>query len=209
MHTFIVRVLLHHCLFAVLVRSAPLSSLSDLPPTFREEAEQAKTLVEKILTDIPAVHSATVDTEGLTLDPSTQTENLQMMVASLGIPASPVLKPLSERFTLDQCVNRMSAGSQMYQELLGVLSHRLSGLSDLQEDLRNLVTHINKMKEVAQLSSGGEEDQNYSLDLAAQGSYNLQVAVHLTLTQLRSFCQDLKRSLRAISSHRMRASGAR
>lgn len=38
--------------------------------------------------------------QGLTLDPSTQTTNLQMMVASLGIPAAPVLKPPSERFTL-------------------------------------------------------------------------------------------------------------
>lgn len=201
-------ILLYHYLFAVLVQSAPLSSLSDLPPSFREAAERAKALVEKILRDIPAVHSATVDTEGLFLDPSTQTANLQMMVTSLGIPDSPVLKPLSEHFTLDMCVNRMLAGSQMYQGLLGVLSHRLSGLSDLQADLRDLVTYINKMKEAAQLGSSGEEDQNHSLGLALNGSYDLQVAVHLTLRQLRSFCHDLIRSLRAVTSHRTRASGA-
>ncbi|XP_034567703.1 granulocyte colony-stimulating factor-like [Notolabrus celidotus] len=205
MNTFIiVVVLLQQYLFADLVRSAPLGSLSDLPPSFREAAERAKTLAEKILNDIPAVYSTTVHTEGLTLDPSTQTANLQMMVTSLGIPAAPVLKPLSERFTLDTCVSRMSAGSRLYQGLLGVLSRRQSGLSDLHADLRDLLTHINKMKEVAQLSSG-EEDPNHSLDLTLHGSYDFQVAVHLTLTQLRSFCHDLMRSLRAVTSHRIRA----
>lgn len=38
--------------------------------------------------------------QGLTLDSAAQTTNLQMMVTSLGIPAAPVLKPPSERFTL-------------------------------------------------------------------------------------------------------------
>ncbi|XP_044037135.1 granulocyte colony-stimulating factor-like [Siniperca chuatsi] len=209
MNTLTVVALLHYFLFAVLVQSAPVSSPSDQPAAFREAAERAKTLVEKILRDIPAVHTATINTEGLTLDPSTQTTNLQMMVTSLGIPAAPVLKPLSERFTLDTCVSRMSAGSRLYQGLLGVLSDRLSGLSDLRADLRDLLTHINKMKEVAQL--GGAVDQNHSLDLASRlhGNYDVQVAAHLTLTQLRSFCHDLIRSLRAIATHRPRAEGTR
>ncbi|CAJ1075505.1 granulocyte colony-stimulating factor-like [Xyrichtys novacula] len=197
-------VLLHHLLFAVLVQSAPLSSSSDLPPSFREAAERVKTLVEKIMNDIPAVHSNTVDTEGLTLDPSTQT-NLQRMVTSLGIPAAPVIKPPSERFSLDMCVSRMLLGSQLFHGLLGVLSPRLNGLSGLQHDLEDLQTHINKMKDVAQLSSNGEEDQNYNLDLSRNGRYDVQVAVHLTLTQLRSFCHDMIRTLRAITSQRLKA----
>ncbi len=45
----------------------------------------------------------------------------------------------------DTSVRRMSAGSQMYQGLLGVLSEKLSGLSDLRADLRDLLTHINKV----------------------------------------------------------------
>ncbi|XP_023263453.1 uncharacterized protein LOC111656104 [Seriola lalandi dorsalis] len=193
--------LLHCFLFAVLVRSAPAPL-----PAFRETAERAKTLVEKILRDLPDVHAATINTEGLTLDPSTQTANLQMMVTSLGIPAGPVIKPLSERFTLDMCVSRMLAGGRLYQGLLGILSERLSGLTDVRADLRDLLTHLRKMKEAAQLADDGL-DQNPSLDLSTRlhGNYEVQVAVHLTLTQLRSFCHDLIRSLRAIA----RASGTR
>uniref|UniRef100_UPI0037E7BF55 colony stimulating factor 3 (granulocyte) b n=1 Tax=Semicossyphus pulcher TaxID=241346 RepID=UPI0037E7BF55 len=209
MNTLIVVAVLHHFLFAVLVQSAPVSLPSNSLPAFREAAERAKTLVEKVLEDIPAVHSTVVNTEGLTLDPSTQTANLQMMVTSLGIPAAPVLKPLSERFTLDICVSRMLAGSQLYQGLLGVLSVRLSGLSDLQADLRDLQTHIKKMKEVAQLSSSAEEDKDPSPDLASRGDYDVQVAAHLTLTQLRYFCHDLIRSLRAVASYRPQAAGSR
>ncbi|XP_070780019.1 colony stimulating factor 3 (granulocyte) b [Enoplosus armatus] len=210
MNSLIVVALLHYFLFAVLVQSAPVSLPFGPLPAFREAAERAKTLVEKILRDIPAVHTATVNTEGLTLDPSTQTTNLQMMVTSLGIPASPVLKPLSEHFTLDICVSRMSAGSQLYQGLLGVLSEKLSGLSDLQADLRDLLTHINKMKEVARLG-GGVVDQNHSPDLASRlhGNYKVQVAAHLTLTQLRSFCHDLIRSLRAVATYRPQTAGTR
>lgn len=66
------------------------------------------------------------------------------------------------------------------------------------------------MKEVAQLSGGGV-DQNPSLDQAfnPQDNYDVQVALHLTLTQLRSFCHDLIRSLRAVATYRPRAAGAR
>lgn len=53
--------LLHYFLFAV--QSAPVSSPSDPPPAFREAAERAKALVEKILRDIPAVHAAAVNAE--------------------------------------------------------------------------------------------------------------------------------------------------
>ncbi|XP_049924879.1 granulocyte colony-stimulating factor-like [Epinephelus moara] len=193
-----VAALLHCFLLADLIQSAPVSS----PLT--EAAERAKTLVEKILRDIPTVHAATVTTQGLTLDSAAQTTNLQVMVTSLGIPAAPVLKPPSERFTLDNCVSRMAAGSRLYQGLLGVLSDRLSGLSDLRADLRDLLTRINKMKEAAQLSGGSAADQ--SLDLASRlhGNYEVQVATHLTLTQLRSFCHDLIRSLRAVSTYKLR-----
>ncbi|XP_035472426.2 granulocyte colony-stimulating factor [Scophthalmus maximus] len=200
--------LLHCFLFVVLVQSAPISPASDSPPAFREAAERVKMLVEKILRDLPAAHATVINTEGLTLDPSTQTTNLQMMVTSLGIPNIPVLKPLSERFTLDMCVSRMSAGGRLYQGLLGVLSERLSGLTDLQADVRDLLTHIRKMKEATQIGADSS-DEIQSLDLASRlhGNYEVQVAVHVTLTQLRSFCHDLIRSLRAVAAYRLRAAG--
>lgn len=54
-------------------------------------------------------------------------------------------KIITCRLLQDVCVSRMSAGSRLYQGLLGVLSDRLSGLSDLQADLRDLLTHIDKV----------------------------------------------------------------
>ncbi|XP_034396018.1 uncharacterized protein LOC117735481 isoform X3 [Cyclopterus lumpus] len=206
-----VAALLHCFLLADLIQSAPTISPANWPAdssaALRAAAERVKTLVEKILRDVPAAHAATVTIEGLTLD-SAHTTNLQMMVTSLGIPAAPVLKPPSERFTLDVCMSRMSAGSRLYQRLLGDLSDRLSGLSDLQADLRDLQTHIRKMEEAAHLDVA---DQNQSLDLASRlhSNYELQVAAHLTLTQLRSFSHDLIRSLRAVATYRPQPAGAR
>ncbi|XP_034396015.1 uncharacterized protein LOC117735481 isoform X1 [Cyclopterus lumpus] len=209
--SFHVAALLHCFLLADLIQSAPTISPANWPAdssaALRAAAERVKTLVEKILRDVPAAHAATVTIEGLTLD-SAHTTNLQMMVTSLGIPAAPVLKPPSERFTLDVCMSRMSAGSRLYQRLLGDLSDRLSGLSDLQADLRDLQTHIRKMEEAAHLDVA---DQNQSLDLASRlhSNYELQVAAHLTLTQLRSFSHDLIRSLRAVATYRPQPAGAR
>lgn len=55
--------LLHCFLIPLLVHSAPAGLLSDLPPAFRDASDRAKVLVEKILKDIPGVHSSTVHTE--------------------------------------------------------------------------------------------------------------------------------------------------
>uniref|UniRef100_A0A3Q3IB71 Granulocyte colony-stimulating factor n=1 Tax=Monopterus albus TaxID=43700 RepID=A0A3Q3IB71_MONAL len=202
MNTFFA--LLHYFLFAVLVQSASISSPTNLSLMFREAVEQTKMLVEKILKDLPTVHAAAVTIEGLTLNPPSQTINLEMMAMSLGIPAAPVIKPLSERFTLDICVSRMLAGTRLYQGLLGVLSDKVDGLDDLKVDLRDLLLRISKMKEAAQLEGGDSLDQNSRLDLASRlpGNYEVQVAVHLTVSQLRSFCHDLIRSLRTIATYR-------
>lgn len=42
-------------------------------------------------------------------------------------------------------MSRMLVGSRLHQVLLGVLSEKLSALSDLQADLRDLQTHISKV----------------------------------------------------------------
>lgn len=122
-------------------------------------------------------------------------------------------------------MSRMLAGGQLYQGLLGVLSERVGGLTELSADIRDLLTHVRKVTPTPVVTShlscavigsshlcvfqmkeaGGlvddDPDQNPSLDLGRRlhGNYEVQVAVHLTLTQLRSFCHDLIRSLRAIA----------
>ncbi|KAG7233405.1 hypothetical protein INR49_007057 [Caranx melampygus] len=117
------------------------------------------------------------------------------MVTSLGIPAPPVIKQLSEHFTLSYV-----GGWPVVPGLLGVLSEQVGGLTELSADIRDLLIHVRKMKEVGRLIDDNP-DQNPSLDLGRRlhGNYEVQVAVHLTLTQLRSFCHDLIRSLRAIA----------
>lgn len=66
------------------------------------------------------------------------------------------------------------------------------------------------MKEVGRLSGANGSDQNSALDLVSRlpGSYEVQVAAHLTLSQLRSFCHDVIRSLRNIATYRPQATGA-
>ncbi|XP_026210745.1 granulocyte colony-stimulating factor-like [Anabas testudineus] len=203
MDTKTVVALLRCFLLTTLVQSAPTP-----PLTFKEAIEQTKMVVEKILTGLPAVHAATINIQGWTLDSPT---NLQTMEDSLRIPNPPVIKPLSEGFTLETCVGHMLAGIQLYQGLVGVLSDKLSGLSDLKADLRDLLLRINKMEEVGQLSGTSGSDQNSASDLASRlpGNYEVQVAVHLTLSRLQSFCHDMMRSLRNIATYRTQPSGGR
>lgn len=111
--------------FLLAVQSAPVGS-ADPTVDLTDVTERAKTLVQKILTDIPVAHAIAVSAgvskvsgwlpqvlsdwllvvkagpcspQGLTLE-SSQPTNLQVMLASLGLPTPPLLKPPSEHFTL-------------------------------------------------------------------------------------------------------------
>lgn len=64
------------------------------------------------------------------------------------VSTDPLCRPLQ-----DICVSRMSAGSRLYHGLLEVLSDKLSGLSDLQADLRDLLMHINKVTNTPDVTS--------------------------------------------------------
>uniref|UniRef100_A0A3B5MKP6 Uncharacterized protein n=1 Tax=Xiphophorus couchianus TaxID=32473 RepID=A0A3B5MKP6_9TELE len=198
--------MLQYFLFASLVRSAPAGLPSNLPPEFRETALKAMMLGEKILKDISAAHAAAVKVKtDFSLDSSTS--NLQSMAVMMEIPLSPVIQAVSPEFPLT-LVSHMLAGVQMYQNLLEVLSSKVSGLDDLRADLRDLLNHINKLKEVAQLTVE-VSDQNPSTNLAShlQNSHNVPVAFRLTFTRLRSFCHDLNRTFKHLS--KLLAAGAR
>uniref|UniRef100_A0A668RVV8 Uncharacterized protein n=1 Tax=Oreochromis aureus TaxID=47969 RepID=A0A668RVV8_OREAU len=202
MNAFTVVALLHCFLLAALVQSAPVSLPSNPSQTFKEAVERVMRLVEKIRKDVRSVHDAYCPPQGLTLDPSSQTGQLEMMRITLGIPDTPVLKELSEQFT-DMCVSRMLAGGRLYQGLLVDLSGRLGGLEALSAELRDLVTHINQMKDTAQLSSDSSDQSSLDLTLNLHGNYDVQVAAHLTLCQLLEFCHDLIRSLRNMAETQM------
>uniref|UniRef100_A0A3Q3C8E4 Uncharacterized LOC102308930 n=1 Tax=Haplochromis burtoni TaxID=8153 RepID=A0A3Q3C8E4_HAPBU len=198
---FPVVALLHCCLLAALVQSAPVSSPSNPSQTFKEAVERVMRLVEKIRKDVRSVHGSIINIDGFTLDPSSQTGELEMKRINLGIPDPPVLKELSEQFTADMCVSRMLAGGRLYQGLLVDLSRRLGGLEALSAELRDLVTHINQ--EVLGFIQVVWSLLSLDLTLNLHGNYDVQVAAHLTLCQLLEFCHDLIRSLRNMAETQM------
>lgn len=61
------------------------------------------------------------------------------------------------------------------------------------------------MKETLGLDVDASEAPTVDVASRLQGQYEAQMAAHLTLIQLRSFCHDLSRSLRAINSYRSSA----
>ncbi|XP_037113402.1 colony stimulating factor 3 (granulocyte) b [Syngnathus acus] len=199
MHAYAVFQLLCCFLFPRTIHTAPAIAPS---PGLQDALERAGMLADKISRDVP-----TTLAQASTLDLTSPIGDLQMLAATLNIPPVPVLKPLSPNFNVDMCLNRMAAGVRMFQGLLGALSERLGGLERLQADLRDLLAHIAKVREAA-WPGGDETNQDEHLDqwagLAAQlhGDYEVQAAVHLTLTQLRSFAHDIIRSLRAIAAQR-------
>ncbi|KAG9343810.1 hypothetical protein JZ751_013191 [Albula glossodonta] len=123
------------------------------------------------------------------------------MMTALGIPSAPTLMAISADFTIEMSLNRMSEGLQLYQDLLSTVRNRVSTpekLDDLLADIRDLLSQVLQMRELAQLEAGAQYGGS---GLAAQlaGEYEVKVATHLALTQLQSFSQDMFRSLRNIS----------
>uniref|UniRef100_A0A3Q4HMY5 Uncharacterized LOC102780934 n=1 Tax=Neolamprologus brichardi TaxID=32507 RepID=A0A3Q4HMY5_NEOBR len=177
---FPVVALLHCCLLAALVQSAPVSS----PSNPKEAVERVMRLVEKIRKDVRSVHGSIIN-----IDVRTR--------------ASISRRSRTTVCCHDMCVSRMLAGGRLYQGLLVDLSRRLGGLEALSAELRDLVTHINQMKDAAQLSSDSSDQSSLDLALNLHGNYDVQVAAHLTLCQLLEFCHDLIRSLRNMAETQM------
>ncbi|XP_036408789.1 granulocyte colony-stimulating factor-like [Megalops cyprinoides] len=205
MNTFNI-IFLHSTLY-LLASSAPLPEYSGElglfmeDPEFHRAMERSKSLVNKLLSEIPAVHKSCVSSEALTLDPSGDQKNLQYMVTSLGIPPAPVLRALSADFTMEMCLNRMSEGLHLYQNLLSVVHDRISTpekVTELLADIRDLLAQVQKMRELGQLESGVQYGGS-GLGARLTGDYEVQVATHVTLTHLRAFAQDLFRSLRNVA----------
>ncbi|KAG7492370.1 hypothetical protein MATL_G00013490 [Megalops atlanticus] len=167
-------------------------------PNFHRAVERSQSLVNKVLNDIPEAHKSCVRSKSLTLQPSSESKNLQYMESSLGIPRAPTLKGLSDEFRLEMCLDRMSEGLQMYQDLLGVLSDRVSTperLTELRADITDLLAQVVKMREMAHLETGVKYAGS-GLASRLTGDYEMQVATHLILVQLQDFTRDIFRSLR-------------
>ncbi|XP_042559115.1 colony stimulating factor 3 (granulocyte) a [Clupea harengus] len=164
--------------------------------------EEARSLVTKVLDAIPVVHGSCVTTQGLTLDPSGYSMNLEYMVTLLDIPSAPKLKALAADFTLEMCLYRMAEGLQMYSGLLNVVAGHLTSsqkISDLGADIKDLLSKVQRIQKLSHVSSQSAETDMSSLSSRLTGDYEVQLATHVILGHLRSFAQDVFRSLRNLA----------
>ncbi|KAJ7992140.1 hypothetical protein DPEC_G00275450 [Dallia pectoralis] len=191
------------CSLTSLVGSAPILDKS-ADPEFKGRIERARSLVDKILGHIPVVHRSWVSTEVRTTSP--------LQYQSLGlvrdIPNAPelgsVCKPIDQdnHSLLGVCLGRMTAGLQLYHGVLGVLAPKVTfadKATELQADLRDLLAQVNKMKQPVGQSASVAPYEGSALATGLQGAFEVEVASHLILLQIRDFTQDLKRSLRHIA----------
>ncbi|XP_034426689.1 colony stimulating factor 3 (granulocyte) a isoform X2 [Hippoglossus hippoglossus] len=181
---------------ATLARSAPLPAGSALVegPQFQELLQRSRSLAHKILLSVPDAHRSCIHTETLQLD-STENAKLEIMAANIGILPAPVLRAVSENFTLNTCLTRMSEGLQLHRALLSAVSERLQSknkVTELMADIRDLTIQINKMLQ----KEGAVQPSPTPVALRLHGEYEVQVAAHLTLVQLQSFGRDVTRCLR-------------
>ncbi|XP_067267745.1 colony stimulating factor 3 (granulocyte) b [Chanodichthys erythropterus] len=178
-----------HCCLA-LVYSAPLRD-----PKMTHAVESAMSLAQKILRDIPGAHEACVKTTGLTL--SSEAKDLEYLLNDIGIPAPPVLK--SEELTMEMSLSRIVEGLELHHKLLQEIGSVLSSTEELNlllADVTDLSAQLHEMQRLAQIPST-ESKKAFTLQL--NGDYQVRVAAHLSLKQLRSFTQDVFRSLRHIA----------
>ncbi|KAK2887363.1 hypothetical protein QQF64_013512 [Cirrhinus molitorella] len=183
----------HCCL--TLVDSAPLQKHE-----LTRAVETGMSLAKKILSDIPAVHEACVKTAGLTL--SSEAKHLEYLLSDIGIPAPPVLK--SEDLTMDVSLKLIVNGLDLYHELLQEIKELLTSTEELNlllADIRDLSAQVHEMQQLAQIPSTASQKAAFTaLSSRLNSDYQIQVAVHLSLQQLRSFTQDVFRSLRYIAA---------
>ncbi|XP_060746980.1 uncharacterized protein LOC132859978 [Tachysurus vachellii] len=172
---------------------------------FQDNAENAYSLVTKILIEIPAVHKSLIHTETLSLNES-DLSSLQILKNFLGLPEPSPLQPLSDKFTLDVSLGRIVEGLKLHKILLKVISElehfKVKKPNEILYDLRDAILHIHKMQHLIKAVNGPEKVSESQLqeDLAPklENEYMSQVATHLALIQLRQFTKDVSRSLHSM-----------
>lgn len=187
---------------ATFARSAPLPKNGALveDPQFQDIVEKSRSLTKKILQSIPDTHKSCIHTETLKLN-SSENGQFDTMASTIGIPAAPVLRVVSENSTLADSLTGMYEGLQLHQALLSAVSSSQLGNKDkvieLMADVRDLAIQINKMLKMAQ-AEAVEQPSPTPVALRLPGNYEVQVATHLTLVRLQAFGQDMIRCLRPL-----------
>lgn len=185
---------------AFTARSAPMPGSGGAlveDPQFQEILQRSRSLTQKILLSIPDTYKSCVHSETLKLN-SSEIAKLATMATNIGFPPAPVLKAVSENFSLETSLKVMHDGLQLHQGLLNSISPRLEKKDKvvaLMLDIRDLNTQIAKMQK---LTHAPAPPTSTPVELHLRGDFEVQVAVHLTLIQLQTFTQDLARCLRGL-----------
>ncbi|KAK2884929.1 colony stimulating factor 3 (granulocyte) a isoform X1 [Channa argus] len=187
------------CYMASLASGAPLPEEIALvgDPKFQDLVQKSRSITKKILDSIHDTHKSCISTQTLRLD-SPETSKLAVMASNIGISSAPVLKVVSEEFTLETSLTRMSEGLQLHRALLNFVSPHLPNIhkvTELVADIRDLTLKIDKMLKIAQ-TEAYVQPTPISVALRLPGEYEVQVAAHLMLVQLQTFGQDMIRCLR-------------
>ncbi|KAJ3607701.1 hypothetical protein NHX12_024752 [Muraenolepis orangiensis] len=174
-------------------------SLIDDDSTFYNTVDRSLSLTKKIVLSIPEAHRACITAE--TLDLNSEKGKFAVVAENIGIPVSPILHVLSENATMETSLVQMLNGLLLHQTLLSSVSSHLGPqdtVTELLADTRDLLTQISILLKLVQGDSA-KQPAAPQLDLRLQGDFDIQVATHITLRQLRDFGQDMERILRRVA----------
>ncbi|XP_018934033.1 uncharacterized protein LOC109061375 [Cyprinus carpio] len=186
-----------------IVASAPISDKLDI--LNKGTIEQAHSLINKILEDVPKAHAAWINNKGLTLGDNTI--RLQMKYLKSVIPSAPVLQNISNISSMETCLADMVKGLQLHLNLLNEIIKKLAQTDQvnvLKNEIQELRSLIKKLQKQAGFdpSNHAKDEQSQTLvhDLHKHltTEFMIQVAAHLTLQQLQDFSCDVLRSFLSI-----------
>ncbi|XP_057682719.1 uncharacterized protein LOC130909833 [Corythoichthys intestinalis] len=190
---------------AKIVSAAPLPELcADMcalvgGAQFQTLVRRSRSLTEKILIAIPDAHKTSVYAEMLKLD-SSENAQLGTMASMINFPAVPELN--WERASLESSLIHTYERLQLDQALLNAVLTRLEnthGVADLTNNVRDLSFQISKMLRALPTDYVVQMTPS-PVNLLLSGDFEVQVATHLTLLQLRSLGQDIRHFLRNLDS---------
>lgn len=184
-----------HCCVTLLY-AAPLPQHDALTRV----VERGVSLVKKILNDIPRVHEAYVKKTGLDLELSSESHDLEYLLSDFGIPAPPVLKSISEEFTLTMSLSHMVEGLDLHHELLQDIMSSTETRDSLLADIKELADQIKEMQKLVQIPVTVCKRNLPDFSSRLNSNYKVQVAAHLSLQQLNRFTQAVFRGLRHIAN---------
>ncbi|KAK2876701.1 hypothetical protein QQF64_004409 [Cirrhinus molitorella] len=188
-----------------IVASAPISD--KLNNMDKDTIEQAHSLINKILEDIPTVHKDWITIKSLTLGNHTILQELgYLRNEALKIPPAPVLQNISSISSMETCLAKIVEGLQLHLILLKDVSKATTQdqrVKHFQADIRDLLLLIEKLQKQAGFDpskqASDEQSQppvhDFRADKNLSDKYLTQVAVHLILQQLQDFSFDVLRSI--------------